>query len=291
MDQLSFLRTIKKIAITSIFADLQLYDTLVLKGGNLLDLAYELSGRSSIDVDLSIAEDFSNISDVEGRIEKVLTSGFGANGYYVFDFNFREVPPKISDDMKDFWGGYKIDFKIIDVEKRDAFDGNLDQLRRNAIKIGNNQSKKFKIDISRHEYCDQKEGFVLDGQRIFGYSPRVFVAEKIRAICQQMREYAQVMKSNPSPRARDFVDIHIISNHYAISWPAEEFQSTVRRVFEKKRVPTNLIAEVCHTRDFHAEGFPSVQATVLPDFRLEEFQFYFDFVCHRCDDLKPIWNE
>jgi hypothetical protein len=36
MDQLSFLRAIKKIAITSLFADHQLYDTLVLKGGNLL---------------------------------------------------------------------------------------------------------------------------------------------------------------------------------------------------------------------------------------------------------------
>jgi len=291
MDQLSFLRKIKKIAITAIFADAQLYDVLVLKGGNLLDLAYELSGRSSVDVDLSMAEDFTDTDEVQERLWHVLAKGFEANGYHAFDFKFREVPPTISDGMKDFWGGYKIDFKIIDDLKRDYFNGDLEQIRRNAITIGRNQSTKFKIDISRHEYCDKKEAFEVDGQEIFGYSPQVFVAEKLRAICQQMGKYAQVMRSNPSPRARDFIDIQLISNHYAIPWASEDFLTTVRLVFDKKRVPTSLISEIPQTRDFHAAGFPSVQATVLPDFHLEEFDFYFDYFCGRCFKLKPLWNK
>lgn len=289
MERLEFLRTIKKIALVSIFSDPDLFKILVLKGGNLLDLGYELSGRASVDLDFSMPLHFSNIDDVQEQIKKLLTKGFIKHKLILFDFSFREVPPAISDDMKEFWGGYKIEFKIIDIDKHKALDGSVDKIRRNAVKISNNQSTKFKIDISRHEYCDEKDIFEIDGQKFYGYSPKVFLAEKLRAICQQMKEYADLVDSNPSPRPRDFVDIHILSNHYGINWASSDFQSTILLVFAKKKVPTTLISNIRNNREFHINGFPSVEATVLPNFQLEEFDFYFDFLCKRCEELKPLW--
>lgn len=291
MERLEFLRSIKKIALASIFSDPNLFNILVLKGGNLLDLGYELSGRASVDLDFSMADNFSNLGDVEKQIENLLIRGFERHGFVLFDFTFQEVPPKISDNMKEFWGGYKIEFKIIEIDKHKAFKGSVEKIRRNAVKIGYNQSSKFKIDISRHEYCDEKEIFEVDGQKFYGYSPRVFLAEKLRAICQQMKEYVDLVHSNPSPRPRDFVDIHILSTHYGISWNANDFQSTIQIVFDKKRVPITLIENIRDTREFHINDFPSVTATVLPEFHLEDFDFYFDFLCKRCEELKPLWHK
>ena len=147
-----FLRTIKKIVIAAIFSDADLFDILVLKGGNLLDVAYELSGRSSVDVDFSMDRELSNDSELQQRVCNAVTNHFANHGYFVFDFNFRNVPPKLSEEMKDFWGGYKIDFKIIETENFVQFANDLEYLRRNALKVGKNESTKFRIDISRHEY-------------------------------------------------------------------------------------------------------------------------------------------
>ena len=47
------IRQIKKIALAAMFADDVLMEKLVLKGGNLLDLVYNISVRASIDLDLS----------------------------------------------------------------------------------------------------------------------------------------------------------------------------------------------------------------------------------------------
>ena len=70
---------------------------------------------------------------------------------------------------------------------------------------------KFTIDISRYEYTEGKDQD-LSGYRIFVYSPEMMVAEKLRAICQQMSEYGPVVKRNRAggARARQFLDIHTL---------------------------------------------------------------------------------
>ena len=275
--------------VVSIFSKPELKELLVLKGGNLLDLVFQLSGRSSVDVDMSMEEGIDN--DLLSRLVKeAVADCFAGEGYVVFDFNFRDVPPKLSEDMKDFWGGYKIDFKIIGEDDFEKFDGDIEKVRRNALKVGGNESTKFKVDISRHEYCDEKEAFDFEGIEIFGYSPSVFVAEKIRAICQQMPEYVKVVKSHPSPRARDFVDVFIIASHYGIAFD-EVFFEKLEKVFQKKRVPISLVDSVKESYDFHIAGFENVQDTVLPEFDLQEFKFYFEYVVSGCGRLKPFWDK
>lgn len=45
---------IKKLALIALFSDDDLMNTLVLKGGNALDLIYRVDNRASLDLDFSI---------------------------------------------------------------------------------------------------------------------------------------------------------------------------------------------------------------------------------------------
>ena len=60
MADIEFLRRIKSLVVLSIFSKPELKNLLVLKGGNLLDLVFQLSGRSSVDVDMSMDEVIDN---------------------------------------------------------------------------------------------------------------------------------------------------------------------------------------------------------------------------------------
>jgi hypothetical protein len=123
------------------------------------------------------------------------------------------------------------------------------------------------------------------------YSPAALVCEKLRAICQQMPEYVQTVRNHPSPRARDFLDIHAAAENLRIDFQSDEFGRILRKVFEAKRVPLRLIGEICRYREFHREDFPAVQATVKPNAELRDFDFYFDYVVRRCRDLEALWHE
>ena len=68
------------------------------------------------------------------------------------------------------------------------FEHDLESLRRNATPLTSEGAANFKIDISKFEYCADKQSFKIDGQDVFGYSPEMAIAEKLRAICQQMSE-------------------------------------------------------------------------------------------------------
>jgi len=291
MEQLDFLRDIKKLVIVAMFSDEELMERLVLKGGNLLDIVYQLSARASIDVDLSMSGEFADVEELRRKVQRVLEATFRDRGYVVFDFKLTEEPPTLSDNMKDFWGGYRVRFKVIDQRKYDQHSGDVDDLRRHAAIVGAKGSTVFQIDISKHEFCEDKLRFEVDDHSVFGYSPDMFVAEKLRAICQQMDEYVQLVRLHPRPRPKDFVDIQIIAQHYGISFRREDFHELVRRTFDVKKVPVALINGIQESKAYHEQGFQAVRDTVYPDFNLEEFDFYFDYVVRNCDLLKPLWQK
>ena len=54
---------IRRIAITAVFSDDCLFERVVLKGGSALSIALGLSGRTSMDLDFSIENDFENPDD------------------------------------------------------------------------------------------------------------------------------------------------------------------------------------------------------------------------------------
>jgi hypothetical protein len=193
-EELEQRQKIKKLVIIAMFSDDALMERLVLKGGNALDIIHRVSARASVDVDLSIDGDFTSEERLalRGRIEKALRDTFRPEGYQVFDVKLEERPPGLTADLEDFWGGYGIEFKLIELNRYEELKENIDVLRKNAVQLG--QGPKFSIDISKHEYTAEKKQFELDGFAVFVYTPEMIMCEKLRAICQQMPEYGPVVK-------------------------------------------------------------------------------------------------
>lgn len=293
MDGLQFIDFVKCTTLIALVSNDELMDQLVLKGGNALDLIYGISTRASMDLDFSVPSDLGSPEALQAKIETLLTSTFAERDLVPFDVLVEDVPPHLSEDLKHFWGGYNVEFKLIATDQHVKYRGDKEALRRHSKAIGPNGSPKFKIDISRHETCEGRVPKEIDNYRIFVYSPEMIVAEKLWAICQQMPEYGPVVKRTrpTAPRAKDFVDIHNVCARFSIDFSTETVGDLIRRTFRKKQVPLPLLPRIMDYREFHSHGFQAVKDTVKPGIELLEFDAYFDFVISVCDDLKPLWNE
>ena len=112
-------RQIKHLSIIALFSDNDLLDKLVLKGGTALEF-YDIDHRFSLDLDFSIDNEFEkDLGMIRDKIANLLHDTFKEAGYRVFDVKLREKPHRISADMADFWGGYIIEFKVIELDKYD----------------------------------------------------------------------------------------------------------------------------------------------------------------------------
>src|ERR1700744_2318910 len=150
---------VKRMTISALLADEVLMALLVLKGGNAIDIAYDLSNRGSVDIDFSMENDFTEAEKkrIVNQSADLLNTEFNREGLVVFDVRFRERPEVVRDEVKMFWGGYVLDFKTIEQEKYDAFGGDPEMIRRNAIALaGGNSSTRFEVDISKYEYVGDK---------------------------------------------------------------------------------------------------------------------------------------
>jgi predicted nucleotidyltransferase component of viral defense system len=216
-------RQIKHLSIIALFSDNDLLDKLVLKGGTALEF-YDIDHRFSLDLDFSIDNEFEqDLGIIKDKIANLLHDTFKEAGYIVFDVKLREKPHRVSSDMADFWGGYIIEFKVIEVDNYDKLSDDIDSMRRNATVIGPRNKRTFRIEISKHEYCDQKQMDELDGYAFYIYPPSMLVCEKLRAICQQMPEYGKIVRSlSQTARARDFYDIYLLMERYQINLNSEE---------------------------------------------------------------------
>ena len=284
---------VKRTTLIALVSDDELMDQLVLKGGNALDLIYGISTRASMDLDFSVPGDIGSTDAVRAKVEPLLDSTFSEFDLVPFDLRVVDVPPHLSDDLKHFWGGYCIEFKLVGQDDYSRLSDDVEALRRHSKSIGPRGSTKFKIEISRHEMCDGRVARNIGNYRIFVYSPEMIVAEKLRAICQQMPQYGPIVRRSrpPASRARDFVDIHTVCTSFPMDFRSAEVQELVRRTFQAKKVPLMLLSLIADARDLHEQSFPAVQATVKPGFALEEFETYFDFVLQIGDELKPLWHE
>jgi predicted nucleotidyltransferase component of viral defense system len=283
---------IKRLAVKAMFSDDLLMETLVLKGGNAIDLIYGAAGRASRDLDFSMEGAFleNEIAPLKSKIENLLLSTFAQEGLHVFDVSLSREPVELSPDLKDFWGGYHASFKVIERSGQLRFLGDVEQLRRRAIELSPRHDKTFGIDISCHEHCSPKRAFHLDNLRIYAYTPEMIVAEKLRAICQQTPEYSKIVRrSHEAPRARDFFDIALLTDRFQIDLASQENSELLRAVFAAKRVPLELLGHLQNLRDLHRHDFISVQETVRPDVTLHEFDHYFGVVLAHARRLESLW--
>lgn len=278
---------IKILTITALLSDEELMATLVLKGGNALDLAYSLSSRASMDVDFSMNGDFSahELQRIQEQSEAILNSEFNKAGLNVFDVTLLERPEIINEEVKEFWGGYKLEFKVIDSATFEKYKPNISQLRNRAIII-DGKSPKFHVDISKYEFVKDQQLKDIDGTVVRVYSPEMLALEKVRALCQQNPGYADIIKSNNrKSRARDFYDIHNLITSFDIDFTVPRIKELAYNIFNAKFVPLDYISQLPDQYEFHRQSWESVRATVNAVETLEEFDFYYEFVIDHANRL------
>jgi hypothetical protein len=237
--------------------------------------------------------EFEPTAAFEERITRCLRDTFREHDLIAFDIQVTERPPGLTDDVRDFWGGYLVEFKLSMPAAFARLADNLETLRRQALPIGVNNSTKFTIDISKHEYCRDNVEADLDGFTVFVYSPPMLVAEKVRAICQQLPQYGPIVKRSRAgtARARDFLDIHVGCEQLGVDFAEPRFQDILRQMFLAKHVPLALISQIESQREFHRPDFVSVAATVKPGFPLRSYDEYFEYVVGKCRTLEVLWKE
>jgi hypothetical protein len=268
---------IKRLAIVAMVSDDELMDRIVLKGGNALDLVYGVAPRSSLDLDFSVEGEFVITEALTQRIRDNFTRVFSAKGLAVFDFALTRRPETRHKRLPRFWGGYQIAFKVIDAAKYQNKDER--KLRMDAEVVGAGQLRTFTVDISPYENCSGKAECQFELYTLYVYSPQMIVAEKLRAICQQMPEYGQLIGVTKSAaRARDFFDIHTCVEQFGIDLTTEQNILLLREVFKAKEVPVELLAKIGNFRQFHKSDFASLRDTLKPGQRLRDYDFYFDYV-------------
>ena len=174
---------VRRLAIIAMFSDDTLMDQLVLKGGNALAFVYGLGARASLDVDLSIDGDFDDFEGTKQRVFQSLHNRFETEGYSVFDESFERRPAIAGSSQGKDWGGYVVEFKLIQKIVYEKLRGDLDAVRRNAIVTGPLQRKIFRIELSKHEFCKGKAEAELDAYAIYVYTPEMIAIEKLRALC------------------------------------------------------------------------------------------------------------
>lgn len=279
---------IKRRTIAALVSDDVFMGILVLKGGNALDVAYDITSRGSIDIDFSIENDFTERerNRLKNQSEFLLDKEFTRENLKVFDVVFTEKPKIMDDSVKDFWGGYLLEFKIIELEKFHNYSHDIDKLRREAFSIGKRGSTKFKVDISKYEYTAQSKMRDLDGAIAQVYTPEMICIEKLRAICQQTDEYRKIIKSmRTRPRARDFYDIINLCEHFSLSFSKAENIEQAKLIFEAKKVPLSFIGLIPDYKDFHFKDWESVVQSIEQNSKVEPFDYYFNRVLEHFSHL------
>jgi hypothetical protein len=157
---------IKRLTLKALMHDDQLMYGLVLKGGNALQLVYEITDRASMDIDFSIEGDFSELDfqRIDGILNVLLNEQFQTEKLIAFDIKFIEKPKA---NKEKIWKGYNIEFKV--THEKDWYDDDLEKTRREAIKIID-QSTKFSVDISSFEYIANAKKVDLDGTILLVYT-------------------------------------------------------------------------------------------------------------------------
>ncbi|OGF04777.1 MAG: hypothetical protein A2W00_00615 [Candidatus Eisenbacteria bacterium RBG_16_71_46] len=277
---------IRRRVIIAMFSDDMLLDQLVLKGGNALELVHHVLTRGSLDVDLSIESEFRDLGDVRERIFQALRREFETAGYVVFDESFAVVPPSIAADSTPWWGGYYVEFKLIEKDLADSLAHDREKMRIQAQTFDPQHARKFRVDISKHEYCAGKVSAKLDGRTVYVYTEEMCVVEKLRAICQQMPEYG---RTNRTPRARDFYDVYATVTRRGLDLSLPENLDLFRHIFEAKRVPLALLARIADTRELHLPDWDAVKDTVQG--QVFDFDVYFDFVLEELSKLDALWKK
>lgn len=283
---------LRRLILRSLAEHEQLFELLVLKGGNALALIYELGGRASLDLDFSLASDDLKAPELSRLMWEALEVGLGKSGLRPFDWKMVTKPKNPPADHDEAWGGYLATFKVISERRWLELSGDLRAAQREAIgtSSGTHSPKRnFRLELSRNEMCagdlatETKEGF-----RVRVYTLEMLAAEKLRSLCQQMKEY-EIQKA-PCPRARDYYDIYHLTTEGGVNLASESNQALLLAVFAAKKVPIALIGKLPIYHEYHGQEWPRVQDSI-PAEQERDFAFYSSALDRVVRRLEPFWKK
>lgn len=258
--------------LVAIFSQDLFAEKIYLKGGQALRIKEKLKDRFSADIDFSTPQEIETNEVFFELLERALVGEFYSSGLSVFDFKAIRRPQIKSDFTPDFWGGWAVEFKLIEKDKRNL---DLERRRREALIPVGAPSSKIEIDISEHEYCESTEKIKVKSVEVNVYSRTLLMVEKIRAICQSHRDYPH---KETRPRARDYFDIERIWNIALSSGNSEAFLKDcakhLRKVFGAKGVDLILLERIFDQAfvDMQKANWQEVERTVSAS--LKPFEYY-----------------
>lgn len=276
---------IRKEIIAAVASDPGLREQLILKGGNALALVHGVGMRASLDIDYSMSDDLDNPDEFASMLLRALEGRFSQSGITVFDFDFQRRPRQTLANRT--WGGYNATFKLVESS---AVSTDVRKMRNDALTVSGHPqaSRAFRIEISKFEFCDDQDQVAVDDDTVCRvYTRDLVAAEKLRALCQQMTEYGQ--RRHPTPRARDFYDIHALLTEGGVDFGHPDLHALVAATFDQKHVPLRLIGILADYCDFHEEDWPQV-LNAIPARKPREFGYYADFVVAETRKLEPLWD-
>ncbi len=261
-------------ALIAIYKDDVLNETLYLKGGQALRFSENLTDRFSKDIDFSIRGKLINGDPFFKNLKRALYKEFISKGFYLFDFKPIKKPKIKKVGTPDFWGGWRIEFKIINSNKKVL---PTEEMRRQALMPLGSNSTAIPIDVSEYEYCQSIEKVKIKSVEVQSYSRLLIVLEKLRAICQQHPDY-KLVSSTPKDRSRDYYDIErlllkaISENTMDIF--IDEARKHISGVFNAKEVPLVLLGKIFEKNfmDIQELGWKGLRSTV--SVKVQDFEYY-----------------
>ncbi len=260
--------------LVAIYSNEILSEKLYLKGGQALRLTQNLRNRLSKDSDFSISEKIEDEQTFFTLFKEAIVNEFHSDGLFVIDFKFTRKPKVKPEGTPDFWGGWAIEFKIID---KTQITLSKERQSATAITPEGSESNRISIDISEMEYCESFEKIKIKSVEVRVYSQVLLVLEKLRAICQSHPSYKY--RSKKSNRARDFYDIEQIYSKVLEKGKQEYFldecQKHFKKVFDAKEVPLEILDKVLTESEFleiQKIGWQEVRSTVRN--LKQDFEYY-----------------
>jgi len=292
-------KNLRKSFIEGIFSNNDLLGIFAIKGGSAIDIVHDIGmGRSSIDIDLSMKGDLTLSIDIlkETLRESIHaeTSKIGLAPIAI------KIIPKPKHPINPRQSGYEVTFKLIPLEayiaKKEYSEQDIDEnalFSTDSKMQGPDGKSKFKIDISKFDYWPDNMDYKQVGEvYVQAYPVHQIVCEKIRTACEQLTRDGDRRKS----RARDIYDIYAIfeSKPDEMScWNSNVLHEDLEKCFSANNLSLSLLTRFSEIRPLYARTFDQVRATLNETARsnLQEFDFYFNYVASKVQELDSFWDE
>ncbi|QPW46699.1 nucleotidyl transferase AbiEii/AbiGii toxin family protein [Bacillus thuringiensis] len=280
-------------------------DKIVLTGGSVLNLVYNVHNRVSVDLDLSLESPIlpHEYVRLETELDHNFEEAFSKENYKVLNSRLEirslNLHNKFSSenlfDPKEIL--YKYAFQLMDLNEYKEIcnhPGSTKEqkevrCRDNIIALPN-KKKFFEIDFKWEGPILEKQEYEINNYTLKVPSPYILLCKKMIGILAHSPNIGDTPEKFKRARAQDFFDIHSLIASQMIHLQ-DLLQPNNLKIFQtmltEKNIETSSLKDLKKHREFHQNNFAdSVRNMSL--FLLGNFKYYFDFIIHLIDYMYPF---